>query len=280
MTYAQASLLGVTYLEHGEPIASYDIAALRAHAQALNGHAPTIGCVTFPALDDFDNVLIIFAGNMERFFMLSVARFARCKVVYFQDSASFWYQGSVLLPKLTDLGPFLAAQTEGLRPVIFGQSSGGYAALLASTHFEGAQAVACSPQTFCDKYFKARIHFSPKLNPQIAPDDLIDLKDYLPGRTSRNELTIITAACELNNPYGSHFWVDHAHAFRMVDVENLRIFMVAGSNHSLVFRRSMGFARLLEGLLGAASAPAEARLGIIGSFAAGIDEANTEKDWI
>lgn len=270
---------GVDFLPHDFPIAHYDLPSLRTLAKEMSEtYANEIGCVVFPASEDTENVLIIFAGNLERFFMLSVARFAKCKVIYFQDSQSFWYQGSSLLPSLLDIADFLKAQTAGLKPIFFGQSSGGYAAVAASTFLEGSVVVACSPQTFSDRSLKTSVNFSDALKVQYTPDDLIDLSKFLPGKTSGREINIFSASCELNNPYTSHFWVDYLHTTRMLGIENVSLYIAEASNHSIVFTRSGHFSVLLRDIIEAKTG--EERRQHLAAGLNSLDDAKRQAEWI
>ena len=127
---------------------------------AYNARSETVGCLVLNDGAPADRALVIFAGDQERFHMLAAARNVRCPVVYVQDVRSPWYGGSDLLPDLQSFcRHFLATEIGAAPALLFGQSSGAYAALVASTYLRGSTVVACSPQTFPDAVAKSRIHF-------------------------------------------------------------------------------------------------------------------------
>ncbi|MDQ0454878.1 hypothetical protein [Rhizobium paknamense] len=232
------------------PIRNYDLGSLRdIIANDLNPLSEKIGCVEFPASGNEKDVLIIFGGNLERFSMLSVARHAKCRIIYFQDAESFWYGGSSLLPSVFDIGMGLLEFLPKSRPIIFGQSSGGYAALIVSGMLKFSVAVSCSPQTFADKSLKENIRFSSTLNVQYTPDYLVDVADFLRHRTENKIIEIFVSASELNNPYTSHFWGDWLHASRLLGIPNLNINIAESSNHAIVWRRSDLFAELISDIM-------------------------------
>lgn len=218
------------------PIASLSVEEIRKLSSDLSPSAGEIGCVIFPSSSDTRNVLVIFSGHGEQFSMLSVARYATCKVLYFQDPHVVWYRGSPILPPVLDLTKFIARETLGLRPLFFGQSSGGYAAIAAASQFQDGVAIACSPQNI----------IAPAIGIRVTPDDILDLRAVLESGYSTAEINVISALSEVENPVQSHFWMDHLHAGWIANLQNVRIFLTKAYNHSMVLRRAELFSRLLS----------------------------------
>ncbi|WP_027487322.1 alpha/beta fold hydrolase [Allorhizobium undicola] len=229
-----------------KPVAAHDLEGLRAVIKTLSHQSNKIGCAEFPAHDDKRNVLIIFAGNAERFAMLSVARHARCRVICFQDMRSFWYGGSEMLPPIFDIGMRLREKLDYARPILFGQSSGGYAALVMGGMLDGAISIACAPQTFADSAVKSGICFSPTLNALTTPDDLIDVREFLRHRTSGKIFEVFSSASEIANPYTSHLWGDWLHVSRLIDIPGVTLNISETSAHSIVERRTSLFAEFIR----------------------------------
>lgn len=115
------------------PITDFDDVEYRDLVKRMNDRSEEVGALSFPDGGDKDNVLIIFSGYLEIFYMMSVARSVKCQVIYFQDRFSQWYQGSTLLPDIEVIvRDHLPNLIGNRRPIFFGQSSGGYAALIAA----------------------------------------------------------------------------------------------------------------------------------------------------
>lgn len=222
---------------------------LRALINELNNRSDEIGCVIFRPPGEHECVATIFAGNLERFFMLAAARELRCPVIYIQDTVSWWYQGSTLLPALDVLcQAVIVPETGNARALLFGQSSGAYAALAASIWLHGSTVVACAPQTFSDEGLKNRIHFV-GIRALKTPDNLIDLQ-YRLGTQFDPEATraVIIAAGELDNPAHAHWWGDYLHILRLADAPNVELFIVNANSHVLAHGRVNQFAELLSDL--------------------------------
>lgn len=234
-----------------KPIVDETDEGLRDLIHSLNEKSDVRGGVIFPASDDFDNVLVIFAGNLERFSMLTVARNIRCKIIYFQDTQSWWYQGSDLLPHLDLLRDgFLVEEIGPLRPVFFGQSSGGYASLVAGRRFPAARVVACAPQVGSDASVKNAIIASHHIACQFTPEGMTNVPDLWssPGGEGA-QAAVIFSVSEWGNPVGSHFWMDYAHALRMLGLENVHVFMMANNKHAIVHRNSRNFGEIIENII-------------------------------
>ena len=240
---------GVQYAHHDQPLCDYQLDEIRALSLRIPSEMGPLGCIIFPAKDDKRNVLVIFAGNLERFQMLSVARHARCKIIYFQDDQSYWYQGSDLLPSLPNLMPFLREEIGHCRPVFFGQSSGGYASLIAAGFIDNAVTISCSPQTGPDRDIKRAIAFGPTIQLQYAPDDLIDVRSHLIGKTEGKFIAAFASAAETANPIGGHMWCDWLHIGRIVGIENVFVHVAEAYRHSIVFRRAAYFSQLIADAL-------------------------------
>jgi pimeloyl-ACP methyl ester carboxylesterase len=206
----------------------------------------------------------IFAGNLERFFMLAAARRLRCPVIYIQDPISFWYQGSTLLPDLDALcRRVLIPEIGPARALLFGQSSGAYAALAASVRLPGASVIACAPQTFSDAHAKGRITFM-GIRALSAPEGLIDLRAHLAAHPDPDAMrAVVIAAGELDNPAHLHWWGDYLHMLRLTDVAGTDCYVVNANTHVLVHGRINDFAGLLADLVAESSSPSARRAEVL-----------------
>lgn len=216
----------------------------------FNLRAGEIGCVVFHDGHIADSAVVIFAGNVERFHMLAVAQHLRCPVIYVQDLHSGWYQGSSILPALGEFCErFLRPELGSGPTLLFGQSSGAYAALLASTYLAGSTVIACAPQTFSDGALKAKVAFV-GVNALSTPDGLTDLRGEL-QRTPDPDAArmVIIAASELGNPATAHFWMDYLHALRVAESPNTFVSIVHSDSHVIVHGRVHLFADLLRRLV-------------------------------
>lgn len=254
------------------PLSNIPLDDLRLIIQDLNNVSHTLGCVVFEGNGESNTDLIIFAGNLERFSMLSAARSVGSRVFYFQDTISWWYGGSEILPDISGIASFLREHVTGRRSVVFGQSSGGYAALAIGGFIADSDVLACSPQTFPDAGLKRKLHVSPSLAVQYAPDYLLDMEEHYASCSRAGLTAAIFAASEFNNPYQSHFWMDHLHLAKLSRVPSIDIFIAAAANHSIVFRRAAAFSDCLQRLLQRAEESLEIKRSIVSELVLGIQE--------
>ncbi|MDX7951738.1 hypothetical protein P7D22_11220 [Lichenihabitans sp. Uapishka_5] len=239
---------------------------IRATVAELNAKAERLGCVIFEGRPHQPGVAVIFAGNVERFFMLPVARHLTCRVIYFQDLQSGWFQGSDVLPDLQHVRDTLLVQEIGDKPCLFfGQSSGGYAALVASLGFPQSTVLSCAPQTFSDGTAKRQIGFF-GVRCLSAPDGLIDLRQALQAHHDDAFRAVIIAASEAENPYTAHYWMDYLHALRLVGVPSVAVSIVRSNTHVIVHGRLNRFAELLGELQTVMAATKEDRAQVVIKF--------------
>ena len=245
--------------------------ALRALIADLNARSDEVGCAVFRPPGEHDCVATIFAGNLERFFMVAAARRLRCPVVYIQDPISYWYQGSSLLPDLDALcRRVVIPETGGARPLFFGQSSGAYAALAASVRVPGATVVACAPQTFSDARVKERVAFV-GIRALSTPEGLIDLRARLAAHPDPDAMrAVVIAAGELDNPAHMHWWGDYLHMLRLIEVAGTDLYVVNANTHVLAHGRVNDYARLLADLATEAAAPPARRAEVLRTFLAAL----------
>lgn len=241
--------------------------ALRALIADLNARSDAVGCAIFRPPGEHACVVAIFAGNLERFFMLAAARRLRCPVIYIQDPISFWYQGSTLLPDLDALcRRVLIPEIGSARALLFGQSSGAYAALTASVRLPGASVVACAPQTFSDAHAKGRITFV-GIRALSAPEGLIDLRAHLAAHPDPDAMrAVVIAAGELDNPAHLHWWGDYLHILRLTEVDGTDCYIVNANTHVLVHGRINDFAGLLADLVAESLSPSARRAEVLRAF--------------
>lgn len=232
-------------------ISEMDDVQFRALIQRLNDKSSDIGAVSFPSSGDNENILIIFSGHMELFYMLSIAKTVKCQAVYFQDCFSQWYQGSKLLPDIaTIVQDHLPSLIGNRRPIFFGQSSGGYAALIASAFFSKGLAVACSPQVTADRKIKEEISIPSSVTLQVTPDGIVDIPQLWTERgDNAGQAAIIFSISEAANPATSFFWMDYAHSLQMIGLKGVKVFLMLNDVHAVVHRHAPAFADLLQWLL-------------------------------
>ncbi|MCW6511951.1 hypothetical protein [Lichenifustis flavocetrariae] len=240
---------------------------LRSLITEFNERADKLGCVVIEGEIECDRTVVIFAGNLERFHMLSAAQTLKCKVVYVQDPESGWYQGSCLIPELSVFCQMFLKDEIGNKPALFfGQSSGAYAALVASTYFPGSTVVACAPQTRSDSAVKTKVHFA-GIRPLATPDDLIDVRARLIEASDPHaSTTIVMAVGEADNPVHAHFWMDYFHGLHVWDLPNVGVSIVNSNSHAVVHRNVRAYADLLSELAAELSAPVARRNAITREF--------------
>jgi hypothetical protein len=254
---------GISFKYASTPVGSIPIDDLRVEIDHLNAISDRLGCVVFEGKSKSNSDVVIFAGNLERFSMLSVARHISSRVFYFQDTASWWYGGSSLLPTIQEIGTFLKEQIGGRRCLAFGQSSGGYAALALGGIIPHCDILACSPQTFPDASLKRRLHISGSLGVQYAPDHILDISTLYRSAQRSGIAAAVFSASENCNPYGSHFWIDHLHMAKVADVPSIDTYVAASANHSIVFQRARPFSECLMELAASANKNNEIKRSII-----------------
>lgn len=240
---------------------------LRGLIGELNELADDVGCAVLYDGKPFDRVAIIFAGNLERFYMLAVARHLSCPVIFVQDVKSWWFQGSDLVPDLESFCEGCLKPWIGSADVVcFGQSSGGYAALVASAFFPGATVMACSPQTFSDAQVKGRVSFV-GIRALSTPDGLIDVKEILSGRCDPMAFrAVVIAGGELDNPASKHYWMDYLHACRLLELESVHLSVLPCNYHSIVHGKVNQFAILLETLAAQTKLDPDIRRATVNAF--------------
>ena len=227
------------------PFSERSLDEIRHEIWEVTKFSDEIGGIFYPGKDN-TKTLVIFAGYMEKFAMLSLARHVWCNILILQDVFSPWYQGSSLLPTIAVISKTIEKELVGQRLYLFGQASGAYAALVASRDLQNARVVAVSPHTFSDGSVKQRIKFGAKLAPCVTPDGLIDLRDYLTGADTSTDRVIFCSSSEVDNPSEAYFWVDHLHSLRLVNLRAVRIFMARSTSHSFVAQKAAVFAQLLS----------------------------------
>jgi hypothetical protein len=227
--------------------AELGLPGLREDIATFNALAEQVGCIVYNNYSD--KTLVLFGSNQERFSMLSGARFTDHNVVCFQDVFSPWYGGSSLLPHIESLGELIAGSTFGDRKVLFGQSSGGYAALAASKHITGSVTLSINPQTFHDAHLKMKIRRQAGITMSLTDEHVIDLAKYLPGASKSTMRMIMFATGESQNPIASYYWMDQLHAGRIGHLDEVELLLVDDPKHTLVTGRVALFAEALRDLL-------------------------------
>lgn len=249
---------------------------LRLAIHELNLISNDCGCVVFEGERRKLTDLVIFAGNLERFSMLSAARENASRVIYLQDTDSWWYGGSNLLPDIAGIADFVSDIIQ-MRPCLaFGQSSGGYAALALGGLVPHIDVLACSPQTFSDSDVKGDIYVSGHLSVQRTPDYLIDIADLYTSVRRSGYASAIFSASEYKNPYQSHFWLDHLHMAKLLNINSIDKFLSASSNHSIVYQRAAEFAYLLKSLMVVSGKKSKHHRTIVRDFVARMTDSNVQ----
>jgi len=270
--FQSATTDGISYRYLPASLATLGMDELRTAIHELNLLSNELGCAVFEGSGRGNSTLVIFAGNLERFSMLSAARRISSRVVYFQDTASWWYGGSSMLPDLGGISSFLNRIIGGDYCVVFGQSSGGYAALAMGGLNAAYDVLACSPQTFPDKNLKQRLHISHSLAVQYTPDNLIDISELYSRRSRSGTAAAIFSASEFCNPYQSHFWLDHLHMAKIAHVQSIDTYIAASANHSIVYQRAETFSLVLNELIGMAGKRADLKRKAVRRFVNDINQ--------
>jgi len=239
---------------------------LRALIDNLNSISDRLGCVVFEGQSNTNSDMIVFAGNLERFAMLSVARQISSRVFYFQDTESWWYGGSNLLPNIMEIGAFLKRHIGSRKCLAFGQSSGGYAALTVGGTIPHCDVLACSPQTFPDGPLKRRLYVAHSLGVQFTPDYIVDISALYRSARRSGVAAAVFSASEVGNPYESHFWLDHLHLAKIAEVPSIDTFIAASANHSLVFQRARAFSECLKELMDSAHKKNDVKRAVIRKY--------------
>lgn len=253
------------------PLSKIALDELRNIISDLNDVSDSLGCVVFEGDGSSEKDLVIFAGNLERFAMLSAARGLGSRTFYFQDTISWWYGGSSILPDLNGISAFLLEHVSKRRCLAFGQSSGGYAALAIGGFINHCDVLACSPQTFPDANIKSNFVISGSLQAQKCPDYILDLAQLYNSTERLGSASAIFSASEHRNPYQSHFWMDHLHMAHISNVTSIKIYVAASGNHSIMMRRAAMFSDCLSELLKNESNKSD-NLRILGNLMSKIDD--------
>lgn len=234
-----------------KPISDFDDVEYRDLVNRMNDRYEEVGALSFPDNGDTDNVLIIFSGYLEIFYMMSVARPVKCQVIYFQDRFSQWYQGSTLLPDIeTIVRDHLPDLIGDRRPVFFGQSSGGYAALVAAAWTPNGLGVACSPQVMADRKVKEEISLPSAVKLHVTPDGIVDIPALWAKRgTQTGQAAVIFSLSEASNPATDFFWMDYLHSLPMIGLEGVKVFLMYNDVHAVVHRHARPFSELIAWLI-------------------------------
>jgi len=242
---------GIAFKYCSIPLSDLSLEELRHVIGDLNNLSEQLGCVVFEANGRSKSDLVIFGGNLERFSMLSVARGLDARVFYFQDTKSWWYGGSELLPDIKGIAAFLHHHIGSRHCLTFGQSSGGYAALAVGALNPHYDVLACSPQTFPDRLAKSRLNISAWINVRSTPDYLLDLQAVYDNSYRTGFAAALFSVSEHLNPSYSYFWMDHLHMAKLAPVPSIDVFMAASSNHPMVLHRAPLFSEYLKQLIDA-----------------------------
>lgn len=254
---------GVKLRHSPTPLSHLTLAELRQVIHELNVVSDRLGCVAFEGDGKSQTDLVIFAGNLERFSMLSVAREVSSRVFYFQDTSSWWYGGSPLLPDISGIRSFLIRHVTGRNCLAFGQSSGGYAALAIGGLIPHIDVLACSPQTFADALIKKRMNLAPSLAVQATPEYLFDIGEMYRSTQRQGMASAIFAASESGNPLQSHFWIDHLHLANIASIPSIEVHIGTSTRHSIVSQKAGHFSSCLKDLLHSARKKPEVKRKII-----------------
>lgn len=244
------SVLNIVHTD--KPISDFDDVEYQDLVNRMNDRSEEVGALSFPDSGDTDTILMIFSGYLELFYMMSVARTVKCQVIYFQDRVSQWYQGSTLLPDIeTIVRDHLPDLIGDRRPVFFGQSSGGYAALVAAAWSPKGLAIACSPQVMADQNIKQEISLPSAVMLHVTPDGVIDIPTLWAARgTQTGQAAVIFSLSEASNPAIDFFWMDYLHSLQMVGLAGVKVFVMNNDVHAVVHRHARPFSELIAWLIG------------------------------
>jgi hypothetical protein len=229
-----------------------DLDADRFAALTRNLHtvSASVGAAIFGGPAESQIGAICFCGVNERFRSMSLLRNMPIPCAVVQDPVRPWFTGSAVCPNLPELVANLQVHMPHVRRwLVFGQSSGGYAALHASRLLPLSLAIAFSPQTFDDRVMRGR-------SATLPPSARTSSRSRFP--TSRNSFR--TARCRTppsssrrsmkrKTPVEDFVWLDHMHWARMAHIPSVRVFLLDTRNHSLLYRRGAFFASVLADLV-------------------------------
>ena len=228
-----------------------DIEAERfaALTRGLHAASDTVGAAVFGGASELPTGAICFCGVNERFRSLSLLRDMSIPCAVVQDLVRPWFTGSAVCPTLPDLIAELQGHMSHIRRwLVFGQSSGGYAALHASRLLPASLAVAFSPQTFDDRVMQGRIGHPLAFRKSFVQEPIMDLAELFANSPLQNPALVVSSINETENPVESFFWLDHMHWARIAHIPSVRIFLLGTQNHSLLYRKGAFFASVLADL--------------------------------
>ena len=218
-----------------------------AVADELRNDADTVAVATFGRERPTETVAVCFCGVNERFRTISLLRQMRTRSVICQDPLAPWFTGSTVCEPIVSLtGTLQNIVPDAHRWLVFGQSSGGYAALYASRLLPECAAVAFSPQTFDDRLVARQIGLPLDLRKAYVQADITDLREPFSKGSSRNAAIIFSSIDEEENPRQSFVWLDHMHWSRLLDFSWVRVLLLETRNHSLLYRKGGAFAAILQ----------------------------------
>lgn len=217
-----------------------------AAAEGLRNDADHVALATFGREQPTATAAVCFCGVNERFRTISLLRQMRTRSVICHDPVAPWFTGSSVCEPIVPLTESLRrAMPDAKRWLVFGQSSGGYAALYASRLLPDAAAIAFSPQTFDDRLVARQIGLPLDLRKAYVQADITDLREPF-AKSGENAAIIFSSIDEEENPRQSFVWLDHMHWSRLLDFPWVRVLLLETRNHSLLYRKGGAFASILQ----------------------------------
>ncbi len=229
-----------------------DLDADRFAALTRNLHtvSASVGAAIFGGPAESQTGAICFCGVNERFRSMSLLRNMPIPCAVVQDPVRPWFTGSAVCPNLPELVANLQVHMPHVRRwLVFGQSSGGYAALHASRLLPLSLAIAFSPQTFDDRVMRGRIGHPPAFRKNFVQEPIPDLAELFSNSPLQNPAFIVSSINEAENPVEDFVWLDHMHWARMAHIPSVRVFLLDTRNHSLLYRKGAFFASVLADLV-------------------------------
>lgn len=247
-----------TMAELRENLAALDPFTLKQVTDALYAVSDSCGYAFVPGADNDDLGVILFCGFLERFRTISLLRDVSAGCLVVQDPLAPWFTGSSLCGDVEQvLEAAQATLPRARRWLLLGQSSGGYAALLASRFVSPSLTLAFAPQTFDDSQIKASaIHwprnfrYSQTMSVGGAIRDLRTMffRERDPGASTT--CCIVSSFSEHKNPPTEWLWLDAMHWGRLVDHSDVNVFITPSASHPVLLDAVETYAQLVADLCG------------------------------
>jgi hypothetical protein len=239
-------------LRISRPVSSHSDSEIAQRIRFLFDRSESVSYAAFDGEGPSDIGVILLCGFNERFRTIRLLRHVRARTLVVQDVYAPWFTGSATCGGIEEIRETATSLfPEVTRWLLLGQSSGGYGALYLSRLLPTNVALVFSPQTFDDRWVKAKKIIRPphfKLSstkPAAAP--IRDLRDVFAGASSPNSKSyIVSAFSEHQNPPTSWLWLDAMHWGRLAAHPDVTIVLTGQASHAVLQRNTLYAAGLVH----------------------------------